>query len=127
MSKQTPPAPTASAVGPCPTPIQISRTRTPWHWKFIQHHRTTRPPQTLLRLDTRLGDICKQSRPSSDVLQNEASDQGQHCSLTGISLPETLTTRNELFQMIRMDKFTDQKWVNSSLQRFKLSMVEFLL
>ena len=38
-----PPAPTASAVGPCPTFIQISRT--PRHWKFTQHHRTTRLPQ----------------------------------------------------------------------------------
>ena len=42
MSKQPPPAPTASAVGPCPTIIQISRT--PRHWKFTQHLRTTRPP-----------------------------------------------------------------------------------
>ena len=42
MSKQPPPAPTASAIGPCPTIIKISRT--PWHWKFTQHHRTTRPP-----------------------------------------------------------------------------------
>ena len=42
MSKQPPPAPTASAVSPCPTIIKISRT--PWHWKFTQHHRTTRPP-----------------------------------------------------------------------------------
>ena len=38
----TPPAPTASAVGSCPTLIQISRT--PRHWKFTQHNRTTRPP-----------------------------------------------------------------------------------
>ena len=45
MSKQPPPAPTASAVGPCPTVIQISRT--PRHWKFTQHHRTTRPPPLL--------------------------------------------------------------------------------
>ena len=37
-----PPAPTASVVGPCPTVIQISRTTR--HWKFTQHHRTTRPP-----------------------------------------------------------------------------------
>ena len=43
MSKQPPPAPTASAVGPCPTIIQISRT--PRHRKFTQHHCTTRPPQ----------------------------------------------------------------------------------
>ena len=42
MSKQPPPAPTTSAVGPCPTLIQISRT--PRHCKFTQHHRTTRPP-----------------------------------------------------------------------------------
>ena len=42
MSKQPQPAPTASAVDPCPTLIQISRT--PWQWKFTQHHRTTRPP-----------------------------------------------------------------------------------
>ena len=42
MSKQPPPAPTVSAVGPCPTVIQISRT--PRRWKFTQHHRTTQPP-----------------------------------------------------------------------------------
>ena len=42
MSKQPPPAPTARAVGSCPTLIQISRT--PRHWKFTQDHRTTRPP-----------------------------------------------------------------------------------
>ena len=42
MSKQPPPAPTASVVGPCPTLIQVSRT--PRHWKFTQRHRTTRPP-----------------------------------------------------------------------------------
>ena len=45
MSKQPPPAPTASAVGPCPTLIQISRTPRPW--KFTQHHRITRPPQVI--------------------------------------------------------------------------------
>ena len=42
MSKQPPPAPTARAVGPCPTLIQTSRT--PRHWKFTQDHRTTRLP-----------------------------------------------------------------------------------
>ena len=41
MSKPHPTAPTASAVGPCPTLIQVSRT--PRHWKITQHHRTTRP------------------------------------------------------------------------------------
>ena len=45
MSKQPPPAPTASAIGPCPTIIQTSRT--PRHWQFTQHLRTTRPPPCL--------------------------------------------------------------------------------
>ena len=49
MSKQPSPAPTASAGGPCPTLIQISRT--PRHWKFTQHHRTTRPPPPRERED----------------------------------------------------------------------------
>ena len=43
MSKQPPPAPTASTIGPCPTVIHVSRT--PRHWKFTQHLRTTQPPQ----------------------------------------------------------------------------------
>ena len=38
----TPPEPTASTIGPCPTVIQVSRT--PRHWKFTQHLRTTLPP-----------------------------------------------------------------------------------
>ena len=48
MSKQPPLAPTASAIRPCPTIIQISRT--PRRWKFTQHHRSTRPP---LKIDQR--------------------------------------------------------------------------
>ena len=96
MSKQPPPSPTASAVGPCPTwdrlvgcfgfngplrqyfslyrgerremideiinvqttptrtyckrnrplPYCNQNCRTPRHWKFTQHHRTTLPPHT---------------------------------------------------------------------------------
>ena len=42
MSEQPKPAPTASAIGPCSAIIQISRT--PRHWKFTHHLRTTRPP-----------------------------------------------------------------------------------
>ena len=45
MSKQPKLESTASVVGPCPTIIQISRT--PRHWKFTQHHRSTRPPPLL--------------------------------------------------------------------------------
>ena len=40
FSKQPPPAPTTSAIGPCPTVIQISRT--PRHWKFTLYLRTIR-------------------------------------------------------------------------------------
>ena len=59
MSKQPPPAPTARAIGPCPTIIQISRT--PQHWKFTQHLRTTRPPPRTLELDN--GFYCGNFRP----------------------------------------------------------------
>ena len=45
ITKPPPPAPTASTVGPCPTIFQTSRT--PWHWTFTQHHRSTRPPPPL--------------------------------------------------------------------------------
>ena len=47
MSKQPSPAPTVSAVGPCPTLSEMSRT--PRHWKFTQQHRSIQPP--LSRLD----------------------------------------------------------------------------
>ena len=40
MSKQLPPAPTASALGPCTTVIQIGG-------RFSQYHRTIRPPTVL--------------------------------------------------------------------------------
>ena len=46
MSKQPPPALIASAIGPSPTLIQISRT--PRHWKFTQYHHATRPLPLLL-------------------------------------------------------------------------------
>ena len=42
LSKQSSAAPTASAIGLCPSIIQSSRM--PHHWKFTQRHRTTRPP-----------------------------------------------------------------------------------
>ena len=43
MSKQPPPTPTASTIGPCPTVIQVSRM--PRHCKFTQHLHTSRPPR----------------------------------------------------------------------------------
>ena len=65
MSKHPPPAPTASAVSPCPTMVQISRT--PRHWKFTQHHRTTRPPpkrrKNAMRKDERTP--CEKTKPAT--------------------------------------------------------------
>ena len=40
---------------------------------------------TLFRLDTRFGVLCKEYRPSSDAAFG-ASDQGRHCLLTEISM-----------------------------------------
>lgn len=54
-------------------------------------------------------------------MQREASDQGPYCLLTGIPMQNTMKiktspgfckTRNELFQMIKMDKPTGQIRVN---------------
>ena len=45
----TPPVPTASAVGRCPTIIQISRI--PRLWKFTQHHFTTDHSHSLKKND----------------------------------------------------------------------------
>ena len=45
----TPPAPTVSTVGPCLTLNQINKT--PRHWKFTQHPRTTRLPRSHLELN----------------------------------------------------------------------------
>ena len=60
MAKQPPPAPTTSAIGPCSTIIQISRT--PRHWKFTQHLRTTRPPPQSNR-PMNQGTICAKVYP----------------------------------------------------------------
>ena len=65
-AQTTPPAPTASAVGLCPTLIQISRT--PRHWKFTQHHRTTpsllRIRENTERLDARRLELWMRSLKS---------------------------------------------------------------
>ena len=66
----TPSAPTASAVSPCPTLLQMSRT--PRCWKLTQHHRTTRPPPSYWRkyvhevLVNRLGGL---SLPRKSVVR----------------------------------------------------------
>ena len=52
ISKQPPPTPTARAVGPCATIIQIGRM--PRHWKFTQHHRTTQPSLSVGCTDTNI-------------------------------------------------------------------------
>ena len=58
MSKQPQPAPTASAIRPCPTIIQISMT--PRLWKFTQHLRTTpkQHPEINTILERERPDFC---------------------------------------------------------------------
>ena len=51
MSKPPPPAPTASCKRNRPLPYCNQNCRTPRHWKFTQHHRTTRPPPRCIEID----------------------------------------------------------------------------
>ena len=67
MSKQPPAAPTASAVSLCPTLTQISRM--PRHWKFTQHHRTTRPPHAYFE-KVEKGMIMKLLDSISELISN---------------------------------------------------------
>ena len=79
MSKQPPPAPTASAIGPCPTSIQISRT--PRHCKFTQHLRSTRPPSP--GIEPRTSDLLVRcptdcaTRPGSFIIDVQLQGQYQ--------------------------------------------------
>ena len=62
---------TVIAVGPCPTIIQISRT--PRHWKFTQHHRTTRPSPNVENLNKNLKlmkPICSDKQRIVDIPKN---------------------------------------------------------
>ena len=61
--------------------------------------------------------------------QNAASDQGLHCLLTDISMQNTITmktsaripsTCNGLIQMLKTDKFTDQRRINQPLSGYVL-------
>ena len=70
MSKQPPPVPTASTIGPCPTVIQISRT--PRHQKFTKHLRTTRPPLCVL---TGLVSYSTKRRHKRGVHSNNTSSE----------------------------------------------------
>ena len=49
MSKQPQPEPSASAVGPLP--YCNPNCKTLRHWKFTQHHRTTRPPHGFIAME----------------------------------------------------------------------------
>ena len=88
MSKQLPPAPTASALCPCPTIIQISRT--PRHWKLTQHHRTTRSLPTspgIARLISRFSGHSAESlnRGPVSVCRSFKPSSPWHSKRTGIS------------------------------------------
>ena len=96
MSKQTSHAPTASTEGPCPTLIEISRT--PRHWKFAQHHCTTRPPLTrnsssLNIFKTRINNNV--SLPSSYYFTGKRLGQIYHARLRN----KCSSLRHHLFSM----------------------------
>ena len=71
LSKQPTSAPTASAVDPCPTNIQLNRT--PRHRKFTQRRSTTRAP---LRLKENIMRKAKTKYPNNP-LAPAASTAGQ--------------------------------------------------
>ena len=70
----TPPAPTASAVSPCPTLFQISRLLR--HWKFTHHHHTTRPSLSAINIIVKVHSVtlnmnkCLSLQISSEDAEN---------------------------------------------------------
>ena len=86
MSKQPPPAPTARAIGPCPTIIQTSRT--PRHWKFTQHLRSTRPPPPPL-----IGKRTAQKDTTIDI----TSDSQVNSNFPNRWSPASLTFNNYFY------------------------------
>ena len=97
MSKQPPPAPTESTIGPCPTVSQVSRT--PWHWKFTQHLRTTRPPPAILVDWNSLHD------PDIDIYSDKINNA--ILSIANEAIPNRSITINH----------SDQPWINSCIKR----------
>ena len=82
MSKQPPPAPTVSAVGPCPTIIQI-----------VGRPGTGSLPSTIAPPDHPL-------RPRSEEILKEQSDQGLLCLLFCLHVLNTiLNCKIQLFQL----------------------------
>ena len=83
MSKQPPPAPVTSAVGPCPTISQIRRT--PRHWKFTQHHHTTQPPHRAFEQSNK---HVKEIRDTKE----------QHVHKASPNIPENRSKQKKKFQ-----------------------------
>ena len=100
LPNNPPNAPTASAVGPCHTIIQISWT--PRHWKFTQHHRTTRPPQRDERKHFQTTPyVPNASRvgPCATIMQ--ISRTPRHLKLLStIARPQPPLLRYQLFEII---------------------------
>ena len=118
MSKQSPPAPSASAVGPCPTIIQISKMAR--NCKFAQHHRTTRPP-AIHSLSTSV--IC---RPDMNQILLIGYESANHPAIIySIYIICTNTTCcNHLYQeLIKKTLYPDHKFKmeNKLLKQFPKS------
>ena len=111
MSKQPPPAHTASAVGPCPTLIKI-----------VGRPGTGSLPSTIAPPDHPIPVLktCVNWAEQTQMPQKAASDQGLHCFLKGLSMQNTVKVKaftkypktiNGLIQEARIDQSTGQKRV----------------
>ena len=119
MSKQPQPAPTASAVGPCPTIIQISRT--PRHWKFTQHHHTTRQsPAKQNKSESRLD-----SRYSGEhIARDHILTDMQHVDL-GLIIKFQITAFLEFYAQghILTDMTTYRYWLDHQVPEYSISRI----
>ena len=115
MSKQPPPAPTARTIGPCPTIIQISRT--PRHWKFTQHLRTTRPPQTVtqIQLDNSRNEKDCDSVVNDLVVSESDSDLVQENKAKKVESPSDMQIEIEAEKQQDLSKVEHEKEVERSV------------
>ena len=109
MSKKPPPAPTVNTIGPCPTVIQVSRT--PWHCKFTQHLRTTRPPAALGEHDGKIsigGRNITSLRFADDIDALFEEEQGLEALV--VSLVKTCTRYYIKISAEKTKLMTNNQW-----------------
>ncbi|MEW8488046.1 MAG: hypothetical protein AB2705_22960 [Candidatus Thiodiazotropha sp.] len=111
MSKQPPPAPSASTVGPCHAIIQISMT--PLHWKFTQHHCTTRS----LPLSERNGDQIEVTETPEQQQGSKKNKREQDGEKTAPDIVKRKGMKET--EIIPINKGNDFKWYLRQLNQRK--------